>query len=184
MSAMWSIVFDERGPSARRARECGASPQASSWHRSRQRAVARRRAVRCLRTGTAAVGARYADRFGDGCLSSVCRAVSARGENCLLQLIRRNWLTLFGIRQEIIPASLGPFEAYMNRMLVSDEITVGPMAKSLAHDVLYPRPWIFKPGGPLFRFVTAGLLPEKTSSRLRSTMERTERKDVQKTGHQ
>jgi uncharacterized protein (DUF2236 family) len=48
----------------------------------------------------------------------------------------------------------------MKRMLLSNEIAVGPMAKSLAHDVLYPRPWIFKPGGPLFRFVTAGLLPE------------------------
>ena len=26
--------------------------------------------------------------------------------------------------------------------------------------MLYPRPWIFRPGGPLLRFVTAGLLPE------------------------
>jgi uncharacterized protein (DUF2236 family) len=68
--------------------------------------------------------------------------------------------SLFGIRDEIIPASLAAFEAYMKRMLLSNEIAVGPMAKSLAHDVLYPRPWIFKPGGPLFRFVTAGLLPE------------------------
>jgi uncharacterized protein (DUF2236 family) len=69
--------------------------------------------------------------------------------------------SLFGINDEIIPASLGAFEAYMNRMLLGDAITSGPMAKRLAHDVLYPRPWIFKPGGPLFRFVTAGLLPEK-----------------------
>ena len=56
--------------------------------------------------------------------------------------------------------SLEAFEAYMKRMLLSDKIAVGRMAKRLAHDVLYPRPWIFKPGGPLFRFVTAGLLPE------------------------
>jgi len=69
--------------------------------------------------------------------------------------------SLFGIREEIIPPNLKAFEAYMNRMLLSDEITVGPMAKGLAHDVFYPRPWIFKPGGPLFRFVTAGLLPDK-----------------------
>ncbi len=69
--------------------------------------------------------------------------------------------SLFGINDEIVPCSLGAFEAYMNRMLLGAAMTSGPMAKRLAHDVLYPRPWIFKPGGPLFRFVTAGLLPEK-----------------------
>ena len=67
---------------------------------------------------------------------------------------------LFGIGEETIPVSLEAFEAYMKRMLLSNEIAVGPTAKGLAHDVLYPRPWIFKPGGPLFRFVTAGLLPD------------------------
>ena len=68
--------------------------------------------------------------------------------------------SLFGIEEETIPVSLEAFEAYMKRMLLSNKISVGRMAKGLAHDVLYPRPWIFKPGGPLFRFVTAGLLPE------------------------
>jgi len=67
---------------------------------------------------------------------------------------------LFGIGEETIPVSLEAFEAYMKRMLLSNELSVGPTAKDLAHDVLYPRPWIFKPGGPLFRFVTAGLLPD------------------------
>ena len=38
---------------------------------------------------------------------------------------------------------------------------VGANAKSLAHDVLYPRPWILRPAAPIFRLVTAGLLPEK-----------------------
>jgi uncharacterized protein (DUF2236 family) len=69
--------------------------------------------------------------------------------------------SLFGIRSEMIPVSLEAFEAYMKRMLFGGAIAAGPMAKLLAHDVLYPRPWIFRPGGPVFRFVTAGLLPER-----------------------
>ena len=36
----------------------------------------------------------------------------------------------------------------------------GPTARNLAADVLYPAPWILKPAGPIFRLVTAGLLPE------------------------
>lgn len=73
----------------------------------------------------------------------------------------KNLASLFGIRNEMIPASLEAFEAYMSRMLSGGTIAVGPTAKLLARDVLYPRPWIFRPGGPLFRFVTAGLLPER-----------------------
>ncbi|HVO91372.1 MAG TPA: oxygenase MpaB family protein [Terriglobales bacterium] len=69
--------------------------------------------------------------------------------------------SLFGIADEHILNSLGDFNAYVARMIASSAIAAGPAARSLAHDVLYPRQWIFKPGGPLFRFVTAGLLPEK-----------------------
>jgi uncharacterized protein (DUF2236 family) len=68
--------------------------------------------------------------------------------------------SLFGVYDEAIPSSLEAFETYMSRML-GGNIAVGPTAKNLAHDVLYPRPLIFRPGGPLFRFVTAGLLPEQ-----------------------
>ena len=68
---------------------------------------------------------------------------------------------LFGIREARIPSGLAEFEQYMKQMLNGTTITVGPTARSLARDVLYARPWIFKPAGPLFRFVTAGLLPEK-----------------------
>jgi uncharacterized protein (DUF2236 family) len=68
---------------------------------------------------------------------------------------------LFGIEGTIIPSGLAEFEAYMKQMLNGGVIAVGPTAKRLAQDVLYARPWIFKPAGPLFRFVTAGLLPEK-----------------------
>ena len=68
---------------------------------------------------------------------------------------------LFGIEKERIPPSLAEFEMYMNRMIAGDRIVVGPTARNLAHDILYARPWIFKISGPLFRLVTAGLLPEK-----------------------
>jgi uncharacterized protein (DUF2236 family) len=68
---------------------------------------------------------------------------------------------LFGIEKELIPTSLVEFELYMNRMIAGDTIVIGPTARRLAHDVLYARPWIFKIAGPLFRLVTAGLLPKK-----------------------
>jgi uncharacterized protein (DUF2236 family) len=67
---------------------------------------------------------------------------------------------LFGIEKERIPISPAEFEMYMNRMIAGDTIVVGPTARRLAHDVLYARPWTFKIAGPLFRLVTAGLLPE------------------------
>jgi len=71
----------------------------------------------------------------------------------------RKFAALFGIDEKIIPASLDEFDGYVKRMVLGGEIAVGPTAKRLARDVLYPRPWIFRPGGPLFRLVTAGLLP-------------------------
>ena len=58
---------------------------------------------------------------------------------------------LFGIEKEHVPTSLAEFEMYMNRMIAGDTIVVGPTARSLAHDILYARPWIFKIAGPLFR---------------------------------
>jgi uncharacterized protein (DUF2236 family) len=69
--------------------------------------------------------------------------------------------SLFGINDVILPPTIGEFEAYVQRMMAGDPIAAGPTAKSLAHDILYARPWIFKVAGPLFRFVTAGLLPEE-----------------------
>lgn len=68
---------------------------------------------------------------------------------------------LFEIPDSLIPCSLGEFNEYMERMLTGIETAVGPMARSLAIDILYPRPWVLKPAGPLFRLVTAGLLPER-----------------------
>ena len=68
---------------------------------------------------------------------------------------------LFGVQEKILPSGLADFERYVRGMLDSDRIAVGPTARELAQDVLHARPLLFKLAGPLFRFVTAGLLPEK-----------------------
>jgi uncharacterized protein (DUF2236 family) len=68
---------------------------------------------------------------------------------------------LFGIQEKNIPASIEAFDTYMGQILASGQIIVGAKAKSLAQDVLYPRPWLLRPAAPVFRLVTAGLLPEK-----------------------
>ncbi|HEX2225614.1 MAG TPA: oxygenase MpaB family protein, partial [Candidatus Binatia bacterium] len=66
---------------------------------------------------------------------------------------------LFQIPESIIPPTLAEFQQYMNAMITGDRIAVGATARSLARDILYPSPWFMKPGGPMFRLVTAGLLP-------------------------
>jgi uncharacterized protein (DUF2236 family) len=67
---------------------------------------------------------------------------------------------LFEIPETLVPRSLADFNDYMERMLVGGEIAVGPAALALAEEILYPSPWILKPASPLFRLITAGLLPE------------------------
>jgi uncharacterized protein (DUF2236 family) len=67
---------------------------------------------------------------------------------------------LFGIQENNIPSSVVAFDSYMTQILSSGEIVPGSIARNLAVDVLYPGPWILRPAGPLFRLVTAGLLPE------------------------
>src|SRR5438046_10756308 len=49
----------------------------------------------------------------------------------------------------------------MERMLSRDAIVVGPAARSLAQEILHPRPLVLKMAGPLFALITAGLLPER-----------------------
>ncbi len=68
---------------------------------------------------------------------------------------------LFEIPKHIVPPSLADFHEYMNAMIGGDQIVVGAAASSLAKDILYPSPRVLKPGGPLFRLITAGLLPSK-----------------------
>ena len=67
---------------------------------------------------------------------------------------------LFEIPEMLVPASLVDFNSYTERMLVSGEISVGPTARALAEEILYPSPLVLKPASPLFRLITAGLLPE------------------------
>ena len=71
---------------------------------------------------------------------------------------------LFDIPNAIVPRSLGEFSAYFDKMIQGNTIAVGPTARSLAHDIVYPTPWILRPAAPLFRVVTAGLLPERLRS--------------------
>ena len=66
---------------------------------------------------------------------------------------------LFDIPERLVPASLADFQAYMSAMFTGDQIAIGPAARALAKEILYPRPWLLKPAGPLFRLITAGLLP-------------------------
>jgi uncharacterized protein (DUF2236 family) len=67
----------------------------------------------------------------------------------------------FQISDRLIPASLKAFTAYMEWMMGGPAIAVGPTARSLARDILYPHPWVLRPAGPIFRLLTAGLLPER-----------------------
>jgi uncharacterized protein (DUF2236 family) len=66
---------------------------------------------------------------------------------------------LFEIPEMLVPGSLADFDRYMDRMLSGNEIAVGPTARTLAKEILCPSPWVLKPAAPLFRLVTAGLLP-------------------------
>ena len=68
---------------------------------------------------------------------------------------------LFRIEERNTPRSLGEFDRYMTDIVTSETIAVGLTARRLAEQVLYPRPWLLKPAAPLFRLVTAGLLPER-----------------------
>jgi uncharacterized protein (DUF2236 family) len=67
---------------------------------------------------------------------------------------------LFGVPQTVIPPSLEGFNGYMEQMLTGKTISVGPVARSLAREILCPSPWILKVGGRLSSFITVGLLPE------------------------
>ena len=68
---------------------------------------------------------------------------------------------LFEISEALVPPSLVDFNSYIERMLLSGEIAVGPIARSLAAEILCPGALILRPARPLFRLITAGLLPER-----------------------
>ena len=159
MSAMWSIVFDPQ-------------PQARA---SLERVELRHKNVRgVVPVGEPAQSGAPYDAFEqdlllwvhatlmDSALVAYSRFVAplAEWEKTAYYNDSKKLAMLFGIQPEVIPDTLKAFEAYMNRALFGGEIAVGPMAKRLARDVLYPQSLAFKPGEPLFRFITVGLLPE------------------------
>jgi len=159
MTAMWSIIFDRQ-------------PQARA---SLERVELRHKRVRGVVPGgePAQSGAPY-DAFEqdlllwvhatliDSALVAYGRFVAplAEWEKTAYYNDSKKLAMLFGIRPEVIPDTLKAFGAYMNRALFGGEVAVGPTARRLARDVLYPQSLIFKPGEPLFRFITVGLLPE------------------------
>lgn len=85
----------------------------------------------------------------------------ASDEKCRYYDDSKKLAHLFEIPETLVPTSLADFNSYLERMLVNGEIAVGPTARALAEEILYPSPWILRPAGPLFRLVTAGLMPER-----------------------
>jgi uncharacterized protein (DUF2236 family) len=66
---------------------------------------------------------------------------------------------LFEIPTAAMPPCLESFHRYMDRMLDGGQIRVSATGRALARDILQPKPWLLRPIGPLFGFVTTGLLP-------------------------
>jgi len=160
MSTMWSIVFDEV-PKARSALE-----RVKNVHRKVQGIVKRGEFV--------PVGTPY-DALDVELLlwvhaTLIDSAIVAYdlfvkpmtlGERSLYYEESKRLAQLFEIPDSHIPLSLRDFNDYMEKMLREGEIAVGPTARSLAVDILYPPAWVLRPAAPLFRLLTSGLLPEK-----------------------
>jgi uncharacterized protein (DUF2236 family) len=159
MSAMWSIVFDEA--SAARA----SLEQVTSAHRRIHGIVSPAESL--------PFGTRYDALDGelllwvhatliDSALVAYHTFVKplAGEEKSRYYDDSKKLANLFEIPETLVPRSLVDFNSYLDRMLVRDEIAVGPTARALAEEILYPSPWILKPASPLFRLITAGLLPE------------------------
>jgi len=68
---------------------------------------------------------------------------------------------LLGVPESRVPDSLKAFSDYMREMIDSDAISVGATARTLAGEILRPKPWILKMAGPVSALITVGLLPEK-----------------------
>jgi uncharacterized protein (DUF2236 family) len=160
MSRMWSIVFDEES----QAREA-----------LRQVAMVHKRVRGKVPPGEPAHGGASYDASDQELLlwvhaTLIDSAMAAYGlfinplnpaERAAYYRDSKRLAALFGIQESNIPSSVAAFDNYMSQILASGEIVPGPIARNLAVDVLYPAPWILRPAGPLFRLVTAGLLPEK-----------------------
>jgi uncharacterized protein (DUF2236 family) len=160
MSAMWSIVFDER------TEALAALARVETRHNKVQGVVS---------PGEPLHAKNHYDAFDQDLLLWVHATLIDSAMIAYDHFVRsqqpvekvgyyddsKRLACLFGIEEKLIPPSLTEFDQYMERMLTKGVLAVGPTARNLSQDILYARPWIFKPAGPLFRFVTAGLLPEK-----------------------
>lgn len=158
MNTMWSIVFDE-----------GAAARASL---ERVRGVHGKVRGVVAQNETSFTGARY-DALDPDLLLWVHATLIDSGmvayDNFVAPLSpveasryyeeSKILARLFDIPEELVPASLGDFQAYMKATLAGNQIAVGPSARALAKEILYSLPSLLKPAGPLFRLITAGLLP-------------------------
>ncbi len=67
-----------------------------------------------------------------------------------------------GVPEALLPPTLPEFNAYMARMLTSDELTVSDTARALAYDVFHPHVWVgLRLAARVSQWVTAGLLPDR-----------------------
>lgn len=159
MSAMWSIVFDE-APVARASLE-----RVKSVHRRIRGIVSSAEAL--------PFGNSYDARDVELLLWVHATLIDsamvafdifvkplAPDEKCRYYEDSKQLAYLFEIPERLVPASLADFNGYMKRMLAGDEIAAGSTARALAAEILYPDPWILRPAAPLFRLITAGLLPQ------------------------
>ena len=159
MSAMWSIVFDE-APMARASLE-----RLKSVHRRIRGIVSSAEAL--------PFGNSYDARDVELLLWVHATLIDsamvafdifvkplAPDEKCRYYEDSKRLAYLFEIPERLVPASLTDFDGYVKRMLAGDEIAAGSTARALAEEILYPDPWILRPTAPLFRLITAGLLPQ------------------------
>jgi uncharacterized protein (DUF2236 family) len=69
---------------------------------------------------------------------------------------------LFGTPEEVIPATLADFRAYMARMLDSPDIRASETALEIARAVMHPPlPLPMRPAMELANLITAGLMPPR-----------------------
>lgn len=157
MTTMWSIVFDDAAGSDAALR------RVRGLHR-RVRGFIGEGEPLPDRTGFAALDPELLfwvhATLVDSALVTYDRFVKplSPSERAQYYVETRTLAAAFGLAESDIPASLQGFNAYLARMLSDGTIAVGPRATALARDILHPRVPVLRPAGPLFRFLTAGML--------------------------
>jgi uncharacterized protein (DUF2236 family) len=159
MSTMWSIVFDEP------AKAQAALEQVKNIHRKVQGVI---RPAEPLPAGTAynALDPELLLWVHATLIDSAIMAYEIFVKPMTSKEKSRYYddttklAKLFDIPEAIVPTSLTNFYDYMERVLNGNTIIVGPIARSLAREILCPRTLILKMAAPLFVLLTAGLLPE------------------------